>query len=160
VADQDDAVATLHVFVGRIDPAKHRLNAKRGEDIGRRREAGDLLGPAVQHDVETGGPDHAEVLEGPVALAPRKEIGRPNHVARPIPPRVALPDRDDPLRVAVRQRLEHDTADHAVDGGGRADPERQRQHGRDGKPRRANEPARGETKVLHQIAHWSSRTCR
>ena len=119
---------------------------------------GNFLRLTVEDDVQPRRADHAEVLERPVALPPRDEVAGADHVARPVAADVVLPDRDDALGVAIGQRLEHHAADDAEDGGGGANPERQRQHRRNGEAWRAEERADGEAKVLEEIAlHMSLR---
>ncbi len=61
------------------------------------------------------------------ALAPGNEVGGRDNVA--IAAAICFPDRDNPIRVGVRQGLQHDGADDAEDGGCRADAQGKRQQG-------------------------------
>ena len=158
VTQEDDAVAALFVLLRRKDPAERGLHPERGEHVRRRQQAGDLFGLTVQHHVDPRRTDHAEVVERFVALAPRHEIRRCDHVAR-VAVEAVLPDHDDAVRIGIRQRLEHDAADDAEDRGGCADPERQRQHGRNGKARRAQKRPHGKAQVLHQHEGLDAAKC-
>ena len=62
---------------------------------------------------------------------------RADHVARTVPPEVVLPDHDETIGIAIRQRAQQNTADHTEDRRGRADSQRERKHGRHGEARRA-----------------------
>ncbi len=57
-------------------------------------------------------------------------------------------DVDHPLRIHIRERVEQDVAQRAVDDGDAADAERQRQHRRDGEAGVAAQHARGVPDVL------------
>ncbi len=150
VAKQDDAIVALQIFVSRVQPPHRRLNSERGKRVRGNGEASHFFGLTIQNHVDTRRTDHAQVVERLVAFTPGDEIGRADNVARPIAPQVVLPDHDNLVGILVWQRFEHDTADHAEDGGRRANPERKREHGGNGEPRRARERACRESQVLEQ----------
>ena len=66
--------------------------------------------------IEPGGPDHPEILERAVSFLPRDEVRGPDDVPRVLPRGVTLPDRDNAVGIAIRQRIEQDAADDAQDG--------------------------------------------
>lgn len=70
---------------------------------------------------------HAQVFERLRALAPGNEVGGRDDVA--IAAAIRLPYGNNPIRVGVRQRLQHDRADDAEDGGCRADAQGKCQQG-------------------------------
>ena len=87
------------------------------------------------------------------ALATRRSWPAPITLRGRLRRGVVLPDRHDAIGVAIGQRLEHDAANDAEDGGGGADAQRQREHRRNGESRRAQKGAEGEAQVLDQVGH-------
>ena len=55
------------------------------------------------------------------------------------------------MRATQRQGRDQRGVDEGVNGHGRAEPERHRQDGGHGKPRRFHEVSQGEAKILHQV---------
>ena len=66
---------------------------------------------------------------------------------------VGVPHHREAIRVGIRQRPQHDPIEHREDGGGGADAERQRQHGRNGESRRAAQQPEAEADILQQSIH-------
>ena len=62
--------------------------------------------------------------------------------------RVGLMDADEPLRPGIRQRPQGDAVRDGEDGGGRPDPERERDDGREREARVPHEHAYGEPEIL------------
>jgi hypothetical protein len=67
--------------------------------------------------------------------------------------RRALTDVDQPVLIAVDERLEQHSAYDAEDRGVGADAERQRQHDRDRQPLDSPERAERHPKIGHEISH-------
>jgi hypothetical protein len=93
------------------------------------------------------------VLERLRPLAPRDEVRLSDHVAADVSAGIGFPDRDDAIRIAIRERFEHHAAHHAQRRRCRADAEGKSQDGRDGKARRTNERPQREPQVLKQGTH-------
>ena len=100
--------------------------------------------------------------EAPVnAASPSNAFVRSRHaitstaadgVVPPAARRVLLQDRDEPFRVAVRQRLQQHRVDGREDGGRRADPEREREDGRRREGAVLDQRADREADVLPRVA--------
>src|SRR5262245_6180210 len=153
MAEHNDCVIAIQIFAGGERSPEERLSAERRKDVGGRQEPGELERLAVQQDVQTRGSDHAQVLEGTVSLAPFYEVGGGDNAPHLAAADVGFPDRHDAIGIAIRQWLQHHAANHAEDGGGGPDAQRQSDDGRDGEARRANERAGGETEVLDETAN-------
>jgi hypothetical protein len=135
VAQDDDAVASAHVFGLGVGTADRRVHADRVERVERERHAGHLERTAVdqhRHPRRTG---HGEMLERLRSLAPRCEVRRRDDVAGDAAAR-RFPDGDDAVGIAIRQRLEDHGPHDAEDGRRRADAQGQREHRRGGESRR------------------------
>ncbi len=122
-------------------------------DLGRPHQAG-LAVPRPRRFVAGVAHDHVEgvrrldveeVHSGHAAVGPGG-IALPSH-----------PDRDDPVRLRVREGGEEDRVHHAEDGGVRPDADGQRRHRDQGEARPAEESAAGEPEVLAEgVRHPSA----
>ena len=114
---------------GRARGGRHQGDRRRHR-VGHGRQRGRTGAPVAEF-----GPRHA----GPAT-------GRRVRVAR----RQPFDDPDEPIAVRIRQRTQQHGVDHAEDGGGGADAERERDHGGRGEPGIASETAR---RVRHVAPH-------
>src|SRR5690349_4910897 len=86
-------------------------------------------------------PDAIPAGAQPFALAPTRE---------------RAVDGDEPVGVSIRERVEQDSVDDAVDGGRGADPEREGADGERGVERTATQRARRVADVVEGGLHGSS----
>ena len=141
VADDGDTVAALDFLPGVEEPAGLRLETEHLEYPGGGLDLEELLGGGAGfvtrcQDVAIRG--HGS--EGPLRRRPVSEVLR-RHARKRVGAlgRVDFADADQPAGGGERQLPERDRVDHRVERRGRADAERQHQHGRGSEGRRLGE---------------------
>ena len=134
---------------------QHRARSEHREGIGRERGSPQARHPfAGPHDVLTRA-DREGISECRAASTPLEKLlirhralkRRASRHAR----RNVLGNLHETIRTGKRQRLQEDRVDHAVDGRGGADAEREREHRDDGKAGRAPQGASCVTDVLLNV---------
>ena len=127
VTQHDDAVAARAVLVGAQHATVQRRHAEQLEEPARDPAGQHALGLRPVGDVQVGVVDGGQVREHVGRRgAPVDEVAH-RDIAGLIAPE--LGDKRDPLGFGKRQRPQHDRVDHAEDGRGRADAQRDGQHG-------------------------------
>ena len=147
--------APARQIVGLEGAPDRSRNAEHAEDLdARRNREHDLRVACIGQDLIAGRPRRgAELLEADAVPPPRVEVleGREDLGETGVLD-VAVPHGDEPIDVAIRQRLDHYRRDDAEDRGGRADAERERGHGDRGDARRAPPAAEREAEVACAVA--------
>ena len=154
------------LLFGHEGAAESGLHAQHREERRRDADAADLLGDGVAargpgDGIEPVAPgDH--VVERPALSAPVEEVaGRRRDVVLRGPAlcRIHVADAHEAFDVLEGRRPEEEVVDDGEDGGIRADPEGQGQHGDE---REAGIPARAAQRVpevADQVLQWSSAAC-
>ena len=124
VPEHRHLLSPRRVLVGGERAAKRRRHPEDVEPAGRRSKADDALGLRVAGQVEAGKRRCRQRLQRRDALTHVVEVAD-RRAAWPAPPRGV--DRQHALRLGVRERREDDRVHDAEDGGGRTQPDRQRQ---------------------------------
>jgi hypothetical protein len=147
----DDArTGAAGVFAVLEAAADERARAEDVEHVGGRLTGTDALGLARAGEVRLArapGRDTAQAARR--AVVPH--LGRRH--PRLVPAAPAAPDHHAPVRLAPRKRRQQRGADHAEDGGGRAEAEAEREDGDEGEARLPRERAQAVTDVLDQLVH-------
>jgi hypothetical protein len=127
MADDGDARRVVPILLGGVRAAAVEAGAERREVAVVRDRGVDHFRRAPFGDVDAGVLEDRHVFErGRVALVEEEDVGRDGKL-RVTEAGGAAPDVHQPVGVRVGQRLEQDGVDDAEDGGGGADPERERQ---------------------------------
>jgi hypothetical protein len=126
------------------------LDAERREDVGGSEPAGELERLTIELNSQAGRPDHADVFERAVPLAPLDEVRRRDDASCLIP--AGFVDRDDAVRIPIGKRLQHDPADDAEDGGSGADAKRQGDQRGNGEPRCPRKRAERKAEITCEVA--------
>jgi hypothetical protein len=149
VAEDGDTAASLRVVFGQERAPERGLGPDHGEEARSDERADDALGlRAAARQVDALRDVGGEPLERTRARAIVFEVRHRDVVARRR--RRRLVDEHQPLRLPKRQRLEQHTVDDREDGAVRADPQRQRQHRHDRKPRPLQQRPHPVPHVLQQ----------
>ncbi len=148
-----DAITLLAILLRQKRAAQQRLRAEGREQAGRSVAGVDLGRGVAQHEVEAfaalpartdGHIGEHRVLRAPI------EVIRPAHpLLLDAPLGTALPQRDQPVRLGIRQRPEQHAIDDAEDRRVRPDAQREREHGDGGEAGVLQQLAEGEFEVLH-----------
>ena len=153
MADHRDPVARVGGTL-RETGAEHRLHAEHGEEVRRRLDRADPLRvvPRLgQRQLRI--PPGRGIVEHLRQAAIVDEVDRRDPLVRQPLAVVGFPHHRQAIGIGIWKRAQHHAIEDAEDRGGRADPERQRQHRRDREPRRPPQQAPAEPDVLQQRVH-------
>jgi len=117
----------LPVFVLGERAPEQRLHPEHAEEAGGDAAAEHALGQAVAGEVRARRPRGRHVLEDAVAGLPINVIRGRRRVPRESGKACVLPDHDQPLGLAVRQRSQQHGIHYRDDGGGGTGAERERE---------------------------------
>src|SRR6185503_7408255 len=132
--------------------AKERLHAERCEQLIRAGERGHLLGIAGSGDAGRAFEPQRDRLERRVVLAVGEIKSRRRSELGDSPTRRLVHQRDEPVRIRQRQRLQQDAVHHAEDRDRRPDADPERQHRGQRESGRPEQPAQSLPQLSHRAA--------
>ena len=151
VAEEGDAVVADLVLVLGERAADERRHPQHREQIGRHARPVQPLRLALAGQIEVGdGTQRGDVLEHVIARLEVVDVRHPDVRARQAALGRGAPDVHEPVRLAVRQRLQDDPVDDAEHRGGRADAERDGQRRGGGKAGRPPHQPHAVPQILHE----------
>src|SRR5262245_52785114 len=113
MADHHHLVAALHVLIRGVGTAENWLDTEDREHVRRGEHPFHFIRRVPDDQAQSRRTDHPQMLERAGSLTPSNEVGLRDHVALDVSLGIGFPYRDDTIGVAIRQRLEQHTADHA-----------------------------------------------
>ena len=150
IRENDDAGGVGAVVFRSDETPEHRMKAHHVE-IGAADDASLNFARLTQADHgEADGREIAERAQGFDAGAQILDFGHGERCVVVADARGALADVDQPVLVAIDERLEEHAAHQREDGGVGADAERQRQHHRDRKPFGASQRAECNSQIVDE----------
>ena len=157
IAEQHHRRRRRMILLGPEGAAEHRLHA---EDVERPRtgvgaEVADRLALGAA-DVDRLGVERGDVFEAGLLGAPILEVVDAHAHELDALRRLVTEQRHEPIRVVVRQPPDHGHVDDAEHRRGQADPEGQRDDGRDAEPGPADEHPDAVANVTEQGVHGES----
>ena len=105
VADHDDRRARA-ILVFRKRSAGDRLHAENGKEVRRHTSSEQLFGNAVACHAHRAPARRGHAGEGAVQAHPLGVVARRRRIPAVAGDRIVLPDHDEPIRIAVRQRAD------------------------------------------------------
>ena len=150
MAEHRDLLAPGPVVARAERAALQRRHAEDLEEPAAHASAEHALGRIALGQAEIAVPDAGDGLEYTHAIGPGQQVAH-GHVARALAPQ--LHDADQAFGRRHRQRPEHDGVDEAEDGGGAANPEREREDRDGGKPAMGQQLADSESNVAKALVH-------
>ena len=150
IADDRERRRARFVFVFAVGPAELRLEPDRVEEIRGRERNGDpfRFTPGNVAQVKRFEPGQGQMLKRFAVVPPIDIIRQGDGSIGSLDDFVEV---NEPLRLRIGQRPEQHVVDDAEDGGVRADPEREREHGDEGEARRFAKLAESEAKIVHRF---------
>jgi hypothetical protein len=147
MAQDGDAACAIDIFFRTEGAAKHGDDSKDAEEISGDAEAGDLNCVRIAREIRGQGVHGRQSFEGAIAPAPIEEVLRLGGDVS-LSGGLNFPDHDEAAGVGERQRLEQHGIDHAEDGGGGSNAEREGGQSERGERKILDEHAGGKAQVL------------
>ena len=133
------------------------VHAQDWKEIRGHRLRRELLGIAVaagdRHPEKRGLADTCHAFEHARLLGPVDVIARRDDVVHPLAGDVLFPDDDEPVRIRIGKRLEHQRVEDREDRGVGADADGEREERRGGERPAADEATNREAEIGEEIAH-------
>ena len=153
VAENDNEIFAILLFLRGEDPAEQRLRMHDREKPIAHLRAGHALGFAIARkdrpEIGIGG----DFFEHMIPRAIIRDIGCRHLSARTAAGFVFAPNENNRLRLVIRQRFQQDGIDHTEDRRVRADPEREGNDGDRGEARTFQKHSGAEPNVLEECVH-------
>ncbi len=147
--DHDVGGSAGSILFGKEAAAEECRHAEHVQELVRHLHAGEPFGTRLAAQVVGNRIGQRDCRELRLVLAPVEERAARRIVGAAVGPR--LPEDGQAFRLGQRQRPEQHRVEQAVDGGVRADPEREREHRRNRERRAAREEAQAYARVLHEL---------